>query len=220
MTDKPKKPTRPAIDDALIDHIANFEKYKPYFYLDSKDYVTIGEGFQIPDEASAARLPLRRMTNEDSFTNDPVTEKEIREAYRRVKNFKGVKNLRAEAYNPIAKSSDFMALGLAPEDSRKILKTLVAQSEESLKRKIRGFDDLPVPARQALIDMEYNMGDARFRAYKKDPKTGQMVPAWPNLFSAIDAQDWEKAAQEVESRDIGVDRNDWRRKRMLDASKE
>ncbi|MDR1691286.1 MAG: hypothetical protein LBR35_00385 [Rickettsiales bacterium] len=72
---------------------------------------------------------------------------------------------------------------------------------KSLKKKFEDFDIYPKEVKQVLLDMEYNMG-GNFHGKKG---------GWPRFFEAIKNQEWSIAANEVLSKDIGKERNEWRR---------
>ena len=60
-------------------------------------------------------------------------------------------------------------------------------------------------AQQALIDMQFSIGDKKFQARYMDD--GVIKNGWPNLFKAIQNEDWERAARESHRRDVSETRN-------------
>ena len=68
-----------------------------------------------------------------------------------------------------------------------------------MEQKIEKFNDFPTSVRQALVDMQFNMGNKKF----SDDN-------WPKLFTAINNRDWKTAAQEASQRkDVQKSRREW-----------
>ena len=90
------------------------------------------------------------------------------------------------------------------------------QSYHELERKIPDFQTLPIPAQQALLDMQFNMGNTAFQA---TPHTvnGHRYSGWPKLFNAINNKDWQSAATQSHRRDVQSSRNTWTRDLFLRA---
>ena len=77
-----------------------------------------------------------------------------------------------------------------------------------LNKKIMNFIDMPISVQQALVDMQFNMGNNRFSERY-----------WPKLFDAIKKKDWEAAAKEAsERKDVQNARREWTKRMFLKAS--
>ena len=77
-----------------------------------------------------------------------------------------------------------------------------------LNKKIMNFIDMPISVQQALLDMQFNMGNNRFSEQY-----------WPKLFEAIKKKDWETAAKEAsERKDVQKARREWTKLMFLNAS--
>ena len=64
---------------------------------------------------------------------------------------------------------------------------------------------MPISVQQALVDMQFNMGNNRFSEQY-----------WPKLFDAIKNKDWETAAKEAsERKDVQKSRREWTKRMFL-----
>lgn len=213
MPEKNKGFTSPLVDDEMIKTVIDFEGDIPHMYLDTKGKVTAGPGFHLQDREDAARRPFRHMVTEDKFER-PATQAEVIDAYDRVSK-KPSGNYAAAKYNPF-RDDTLSRIGLDPDYSRTEIKRFLEREEEMLRSKIRDFDSLPKPVRRVLLDMQYNIGDRKFRPEYKDD-ADVIKPAWPKLFDALSKRDYRRAAGELYSSDVGSGRNKWRRDLMLEA---
>lgn len=213
MPEKNKGFNSPLVDDEMIKTIIRFEDDIPYMYLDTKGKVTVGPGFHLQNKGDAARRPFRHMAAEDKFDR-PATAAEVTDAYDRVSK-KPAGNYGANKYNPF-NDDTLSRIGIDPDYSRTEMRRFLEREEEMLRSKIRDFDSLPKPARRVLLDMQYNIGDRKFRPEYKDDN-GAIKPAWPKLFDALNKRDYRRAAEELRSNDVNDPRNKWRRDTMLES---
>ncbi len=120
-------------------------------------------------------------------------------------------------FNPFGEKNDLIKIGVDEEYSRTKIKKKLLAAQKMLESKIPEFSTFERPAQQALLDMEYNVGDRKFRPYYKDDKTGEMKAAWPKLFDAVGKRDWKAASEESRSGDVQTKRNEWRRSKFIEA---
>ena len=87
------------------------------------------------------------------------------------------------------------------------------RSVKELKNKLPKFDAYPLSVRQALLDIQFNLGDTKFQTEIYDARTKKWKPGWPKLIKAVEEQDWETAAKESHRKGISEGRNrrvaDW-----------
>jgi GH24 family phage-related lysozyme (muramidase) len=77
------------------------------------------------------------------------------------------------------------------------LLSLLDGTDEILQDDYPGFEGFPDAVKMALLDMDYNLGDAKLRN------------TYPKFDAAVDAQDWATAAQECHRNGISEERNAW-----------
>lgn len=219
MPDKNKSFNTPLVDDEVIDFIIKHEGDKPYMYLDHKGNLTVGAGFHIPSEKEAVQYPFKHMKSLTEF-GLPATRYEIEDTYRRVSKRPFGKGIVAEKFNPFTDGTDLPRIGIDTDYSREKARQKLLQSEKMLENKIRGFQTIPRSAQKAFLDMEYNMGDRKFRREYYDKEMRSTKQAWPNLFNAIEAQDWKTAAEQSHRRDVDEERNNAIRDLLLEADRE
>lgn len=117
-----------------------------HMYRDTHGHVTTGVGNLLRNPTAAAALPWRH-----ADSGRPATVDEIRAAFARVSNM-GT-GYKAEHYR---RASDLVL----PQTT---VMTLMADRLEGeflpgLRRLMPGFDNYPLPAQRALVDMAYNLG--------------------------------------------------------------
>jgi len=174
----------------LKNKIAGFEGIKPSPYTDSKGILTIGVGNNVSNQKNFVALELTNTTTHEKLTTDEKTalyDKITSEIQSNTFNEKNYTNIQM----PIGQMYDKF-------DSQ------LNQSVNELEKKFPEFDTLPVPAQQALIDMQFNMGTPTFSE-----------STWPKLFDAVSEQDWTTAAKESNRKDVQPSRNNWTRQQFM-----
>ena len=71
-----------------------------------------------------------------------------------------------------------------------------------LRRKFADFDNFPLPLKEVLLDIQYNV------------RNGVNAKDWPNLYQAIRNKNVlgeNGIVDNVNRKDVGQDRNDWTR---------
>jgi GH24 family phage-related lysozyme (muramidase) len=184
----------------LQDLIAH-EGVIPWLYCDTKGLPTIGIGNYVTVEGFLA-LPLAH-----NFVT-PADDGEKRFAYARV----------LEAFEENASAMhyrDKSDLRLSHDDTMALVtKRLETEFISGIKAVCHDFDDWPLPARRATVDMGYSLG------------VHGLVHGYPSLVAALQARDWATAAGECHRRKDGEDphdpstwgsRNKWTREMFLSA---
>lgn len=166
--------------EEIFEKLEEHEGGRRNAYTDTKGNVTIGYGSMFNDVEKFKKLPLY-------YQNRLATPKE-KEA-----DFYMVRDRRVKR--------GFLEL---PKTEMKILAMEHLKGDlNSVRKKFKGFDNLPKNAQLVILDMEYNMGANKFSKNN-----------WPHFFEAIDKKNWVWAGNESSSSDIQLKRNLWR-KNML-----
>lgn len=140
------------LTDLVITHLRRrFEQVEgriPYLYRDTKGFITIGIGCRVPTAEDAKALPLQ-----NSATHLPATATEKAEEWKSIHEQKFGQTVTAQSFSKVAK------LTLPDPDIDLLFKKRVLEFDASL-RSIFGakYDTFPDPAREALLDMIFNLG--------------------------------------------------------------
>lgn len=176
----------------LVDNLRRFEGASPWMYLDTANppRVTVGIGVMLPNVGAAVALPFQRVD-----LNRGATETEIAAAYGRVCEMRGGLGLGAYRVEP--------PIELPPEEVTALaVRRLNEVFLPGLSRMESGFEWLPWPAQQVLVDMAWNIGIGGLRQFHR-------------LAMAVQAKDWQRAAVESHVSTSRPARNDWRRDTFL-----
>ncbi len=213
---------KPAAKTGGLDYDQVYEDLKPYegfckfMYLDtaSPPKVTVGVGNMLPDAASAQKLPFI-----NAATNKPATPDEIASAFNKVAAMKGSMGSDKYKQSPSIEISEDQAKSWA-------IGRLKGEFVPKLKHLFKDFDSFPLPAKEALIDMIYNMGIG-YLAYtdkKGDDHKARGLMSYQNLVKAVKGRDWKTAAEHCARTPSNkkhpqntIKRNNWTKQRFLDA---
>ena len=116
-----------------------------------------------------------------------MKEELLNEIRDHVKEYEGYSQLVYECtagYATIGYGRNLEQRGITKEESEYLLANDLQQCIKELRGIINKFDDLPDKAQLVLIDMCYNLGLSKLLNFE-------------NMLDAIDARDWEKAAEEL-----------------------
>jgi GH24 family phage-related lysozyme (muramidase) len=163
-------------------------------YLDTRGYVTTGIGHLLKNADAAVDLPWRH-----SSTGRPAAPAEVRAAFDNLKQVwtdyrqdhpTGPNPFNAEHYE--RKSDLVLPEGLS---EKLALARLQKEFLGGLRRIFPSFDQYPMPAQRALVDMAYNLG------------VGKLERNFPKLVDACRAGDFDVAAAESRRTSSRADRN-------------
>ncbi len=181
----------------ILDYVPfnrEFEGNILWMYLDSDEpgNVTCGNGFLIPSALIACAYPF--------YTGSlRATSQEIQSAWKSVKAM--IPGHRPPYYRYPG------CLTLRQEDVDAHLLTLLAQTDDNLRRDFPGYDGFPDCVKMALLDMDFNLGDQALRT------------TYIHFDPAVDARNWTVAAQECFRHGIGANRNKWTQEQFIIAAK-
>ena len=180
-----------------------------YLYKDTAKgggEVTVGIGIMLPDAEAAKKLPFTAPDGKGG--RRPATDAEIEQAFEKVDAIDNDNSVE-ESFKPgegrKAKGHNLDDLQLPKDVADRILDKRLRADANRLRDIFPEFDDYPVSAQQALLDMQYNLGSTNFRASRI--VNGQQK-GWPKLFKAVEKQNWAQAAMESHRIGVGEKRND------------
>ena len=165
------------LTDLVITHLRrrfeqpNVEGRIPYLYRDTKGFITIGIGCRVPTAEDAKALPFHNSATHLAAT---ATEKAVE--WKSIHEQKFGQTVTAQSFSKVAK------LMLPDPDVDLLFKKRVLEFDASL-HSIFGtkYDTFPDPAREALLDMIFNLG-----------KRGLL--RFTQFIKSVRAEDWAAAA--------------------------
>ena len=181
-------PTELSFADIVAD-TTRWEGRISHMYLDTVAKVTVGVGKMLPDANAALALGFVRR---DSGAK--ATPAEIKADFAAVAA--QPKGLLAGSYKK------FTQLDLPDAAIDALLKSVVDGFMTGLAQRYVGWSTMPALAKQALLDMTFNLGPGGLAAFGR-------------LKLAVDARNWDNAAKECARNGIAQVRNDWTRDLFL-----
>lgn len=192
-------------EDEAKSNIKDHEKDYEYPYIDSTFNITIGYGINIDKKSVFVALPWKF----EKETGPDATKEQIESAYAELTRQKSVSNnlKRVEdkktgetktVFNVVAGAQRDWSHLILPQAKRDdLFQEKFNYFRDVLPaKKFSDFDCFPPPAKIALIDMIFNMGETVFSR-----------GGWPNLFKAVNQRDWRTAAEECSRKDVPEERN-------------
>nr|MBQ0090990.1 hypothetical protein [Candidatus Enterousia merdequi] len=169
----------------LKQEILKFEGLKLNFYLDSKGILTIGIGQNVSNFNDFKNLNIL-----DKRTGNPLTTNQKSDLYSQI-----IQDISNHTFH----ERNYYNLEISKNDIYTQFDKMLEKSYEELEKKIESFNSFPTSVKQALVDMQFNMGNKKFSD-----------DTWPKLFTAINNRDWKTAAQEASQRkDVQKSRREW-----------
>jgi len=220
----PAVPAAPVEYDKIYEDLKPWEGFCKWMYLDTAKppKVTVGVGNMLPNVAAAQALPFI-----NASTNKTATKEEVATAFNAVSKMKGALSADKYKLKPSIEINEQQAKDWA-------IARLKNEFLPQLRRFFKGFDNFPLPAREALIDMIYNMGighDKRIVKAKKKGEEDKVEPArglasYVALVRAVRAEDWQTASlhcwrkpSNTKHPEHAEARNAWTKKRFEDAER-
>jgi GH24 family phage-related lysozyme (muramidase) len=182
-----KLPWKDEAKKNLVKHEEDIE----HPYIDTAFKITVGIGINIDEKTKFTSLPWQLGKN-----GTKATKAQIEEAYNKLTrqktnpaNIKTVKENGRETktFNVLAKTQEsWTGFWLSPDERNKLFNDVFDYFYKVLSdKKFSDFNCFSPPAKIALMDMIYNLGETRFSRTK-----------WPSLFKAVNQRDWETAAEQ------------------------
>jgi GH24 family phage-related lysozyme (muramidase) len=183
-------------DDA-VRQLTIFEGSIPWLYRDTRGNVTVGVGKMLPTLAAAVTL---HGAHPFQCEHRPALVADIMADWNRLQHLPFGQEYAAGGYKAL------MSVYLLEADIDALLREVVTQFDNDLRRDYPDYDSLPDGVKLALIDMDYNLGDAKLRH------------AYPRFDAAVDAKDYTTMAAQCHRGGIPQERNDWTKNLFLAAA--
>ena len=192
------------LDDYVLNICPRFEGTVPWMYLDTVGLVTVADGNMLPNAAAACALPFRTAKG-DLASKDAVAME-----------FARVKAL-PPAHLPRFYRNGDATLSLMSLDISSLLHQRCIEFLAQLRAMFPAFDSFHWRARQALLDMAFNLGIGR-SATPQRRATG--LHEFGHLLAALAATppDFHAAAANCTRVGPGPDRNHWTEQQFLAAA--
>jgi len=179
------------LDDSLA-HLEVFEGTVPWMYLDTRGFVTVGVGELL---ANAAKAETLAFVNPDG---QPSTQDAIVDEFNRVSGLVP------------AKVAAFYRSPASPVLPHALIDTLLMNHlnffDGQLAGRLSNYASFPDPAKLALLDMIYNLGQVG------------LFQHFPHFMAAVGKQDWLGAAANCHRVGPSQARNDWTQQQFLAAA--
>ncbi|MFQ6703905.1 MAG: hypothetical protein ACLRFP_02370 [Alphaproteobacteria bacterium] len=182
------------LTDKFKKDVFEHEGIRKISYTDSKGYLTIGIGQNIHKLNDFLKLDIIN-TN----TGIKLTKDEKQDIYSK---------MQLDISNGIFKERNYAHIQISPNQIYNLFNQQLEIAYNELSKKIMNFIDMPISVQQALLDMQFNMGNNRFSERY-----------WPKLFEAIKNKDWKTATKEAfERKDVQKARREWTKLMFLNAN--
>ena len=168
--------------DRYVDDIAVWEGLVLWMYLDKKGLVTTGIGNLLSTTEAARALPW-------FYGNVLATPEQVTGDWMAVVS--ATRGKPAHAYASLTRCRLTAEFTEAHARGR-----LEHEFLPGCRRVVTGFDELPLAARRALVDMIYSLGERGLASYG-------------NMLHCIDKRDWHLVATESHRKGARDDRNKW-----------
>lgn len=186
------------LDDTTAD-IKRYEGSISYPYLDTKGYITTGNGSNVNDWEDFNRVNWL-------VNGRPATEEEKRLAFNRFEYLKNPNNFGGKSqYGQGIVAGRFKNesnLEIDDTEAQRLMQVHLRQDLRHVRGQFPDFDRFPQPLKKVLLDIQYNTGKL-----KQDE--------WPELYKAISRKNISDMANEVHRSDVSAKRNKWARDQIL-----
>lgn len=210
------------------------EGYANYLYLDTSSYITIGVGWNLEAGGGADKAPqaaldlpfLERKTGKPPA--DPA--KSVQEAWSALHKISPSGSAQAHTAGYFKDKTSLYIDDTGDNNPLAVrFQQHIADFTRNLQKIFKNFDAFPVPAREALLDMIFNLGPGRdaLEGRKADPAhhvkaikghKASGLRAFGSLRKAAEASDWKLASENCHrAAPVSKERNDWTRNRFLEA---
>jgi len=169
-----------------------FETAVPWMYLDTRGLVTAGIGRMLPDAAAAQALAFLHPDG------TPAPPDAIQAEFERVRTLAPAQSFHVYR-SPTSPT-------LAADTMTAMLEAVITANDSILRGRLTDYDGFPNPAKLALLDMIYNLGENR------------LFSEYPLLLAAVNNQHWLVASQQCHRNGPNQQRNDWTRDQFLAAA--
>lgn len=171
----------------------DFEGLVPHIYLDTKGKITTGVGALVDDETTFKAV--------DWLVDNkrPATDAEKQAAYNRFQDLKRQEKFGQKYGAGYYKDESILQVSEAYALQR--MNDHLQNDLKKLREGIDGFDSLPYPLKEVLLDIRYNTGAVS-------------QTKWPNLRNGIREKNLTKIYHNVNRLKIQEKRNQWAKERI------
>ena len=177
----------------MWDNIEQFERVIPYPYIDTTGNITIGAGANVNNWDDFRQLNL-------TVNGIPATEAQKLEAYSYLHRLSNQQDAGGNYVNRNTQADAFenkTNVRISDAEARNLAQTHMIEDLAHLRREFADFDSFPLPLKEVLLDIQYNVAGGVNR-YN-----------WPKLYKAIEDHDIDKIIEHIHRRDIANELNDW-----------
>ena len=175
---------------------ANIKEYENFIenpYLDTKGYITTGYGANINNKEDFMKVNFM-------INGKPATDAEKEQYYYHLRDMSMLVDENNKFVYHNTKAENFAKstpLRISQEDALNMAQNHMNNDLAQVRREFADFDNLPIPLKEVLLDIQYNV------------KGGIQKANWPKLYQAIADKDINEIAANVHRKDVQKERNDW-----------
>jgi len=165
----------------------------PYMYLDTKGNVTVGVGHMLKACGDAQKLSFMLRQNPAAANAEQIAN-----------DFNSVSQQQKGQF--FTHYEQFTLLNMPPETMESLLDADIATTEQGVREKFSGYDNYPLEAKTALLDMAFNLG------------VDGLATKFPRLKAAAEAGNWNTCTMECEREGVQPSRNAWTKRQFESAA--
>ncbi|MEJ0064393.1 MAG: hypothetical protein WDM85_02410 [Caulobacteraceae bacterium] len=179
----------------------------PHMRLDGRGRVIVGAGSALPTPAAALLARFVHRTG-----RKVATPTEVSAAYMNVRG--SIANRPAQDYRILTD------LDLAPGEAERLLGQDLERTETGCAGMFGGWSHFPQPARLALLDMAYDLGEdfAASPAERQAGRREQGLHPYAGLREAVAKEDWAAASSACHRENVPRVRDVWTRDKFIKAA--
>jgi hypothetical protein len=179
----------------------------PHMYLDGRGRVAVGVGSVLATPSAAL---LAKFVHRGGMKL--ATQADVTAAYFRIRG--SIVNRPAQDYRNLTD------LDLAPGEADRLLGQELERAENACRAMFRGWSRFPQPARLALLDMVYDLGEGRpvSTAERQAGRREQGLYQFGKLIDAVAKEDWVAASAACHRQDVDQFRDTWTRNSFIEAA--
>ena len=175
---------------------ANIKEYENFIenpYLDINGYITTGYGANINNKEDFMKVNFM-------INGRPATDAEKEQYYYHLRDMSMLVDENNKFVHHNTKAENFAKdtpLRISKEDALNMAQNHMTNDLAQVRREFVDFDNLPIPLKEVLLDIQYNV------------RGGIQKADWPKLYQAIADKNVNEIATNVHHKDVQQERNDW-----------
>jgi GH24 family phage-related lysozyme (muramidase) len=206
--------------DSFKDQLKKTEGLAYHLYLDTNGYVTVGHGHMMEHVGLALTLPFQTPMARTEPARELFSQLQMPQVAKGISQYmkmgarrathdeikKDWNQVSAQPFGkdiPATRFQEYTACWLTLQDIQTIFDQDLQKHVLSIKQHVfPDFDTLPQAAQEAVFDMEFNMGPTTLNTFT-------------NFKKAVNARDWDGAANSCHRITPDEDRNVWTKNLLL-----